>query len=300
VRFAGEFAALGAALGWASGSNLFAAAGRRMGSINLNRLRIAVALVLLCAALALVRGAAWPVWATPPQVGLLAASGLVGFVFGDANYFRSLIILGPGRAALLGSLAPLFTVLLGVSVLGEVPGPLALLGVVLTVGGIALVLGERAAHEHVSAEGTVAIGVLAGVLGAIGQAGGYVLSKLALRTGIDPLSATVIRATAAAAVLWGWTAWRGQVRAALAPLADRRAAGFMVAGALSGPVFGVLMSLTALVFIEAGIAASISAIYPLLAIALAARFHRERITARTAVGALVAVTGVIVLFLRPR
>jgi drug/metabolite transporter (DMT)-like permease len=33
----------------------------------------------------------------------------VGFVFGDTNYFRALVILGPGRAALLASLAPLFT-----------------------------------------------------------------------------------------------------------------------------------------------------------------------------------------------
>ena len=43
VRFAGEFAALGTAVCWAAGSNFFAAAGQRMGSVVLNRLRITVA-----------------------------------------------------------------------------------------------------------------------------------------------------------------------------------------------------------------------------------------------------------------
>ena len=56
MRFAGEFAALGTALCWATGSNLFAAAGRRMGSVVLNRLRITVAAAFLCTALLVFRG----------------------------------------------------------------------------------------------------------------------------------------------------------------------------------------------------------------------------------------------------
>jgi len=137
VRFAGEFAALGTAVCWAAGSNFFAAAGQRMGSVVLNRLRISVAAVFLCTALLVLRGSPWPVWATSWQIGLLALSGLVGFVFGDTYYFRSLVILGPGRAALVTSTAPIFTVLFAWPLLGERPGPLVLLGMALTLGGIA-------------------------------------------------------------------------------------------------------------------------------------------------------------------
>ena len=79
MRFAGEFAALGTALCWATGSNLFAAAGRRMGSVVLNRLRITVAAAFLCTALLAFRGSPWPTWASGSQIALLAASGLVGF-----------------------------------------------------------------------------------------------------------------------------------------------------------------------------------------------------------------------------
>lgn len=298
MRFAGEFAALGTALCWSAGSNFFAAAGKTMGSRVLNRLRITTACVLLATALLATRGAPWPVWATSTQIALLAVSGLIGFVFGDGWYFRSLVILGPGRAALIASSAPLFTAAIAWPVLHETPGPLALLGMGMTLGGIAWVVGARSdiAHEH--AEGSVAVGIGAALLGALGQAGGYVLSKMALRTGIDPLSATVIRVTAAMVAIWIMTAAGREVRATLGALRDRRASAFMAAGAFLGPFMGVTLSLTAIRFIETGVAASITAIYPIFAMLIAARFHGERLTARALLGALLAVAGVVVLFLR--
>ena len=298
MRFAGEFAALGTAVCWAAGSNLFAAAGQRMGSVVLNRLRITVAAGLLCTALFVLRGSPWPVWATSWQVALLAVSGLVGFVFGDTYYFRSLVILGPGRAALVTSTAPVFTALFAWPLIGERPGPLILLGMALTLGGITWVIWERQhpTQEHV--EGSMLVGVVAGVLAAVGQAGGYVLSKLALRTGLDPLSATVIRIVAAAVGIWLLAAVQRDVRRSLGALRDRRGSAFMVGGAFFGPFLGVTLSLTALKYIEAGVAASITAIYPVLTLLLSSRFHGERLTLRTLAGALVAVAGVVVLFLR--
>lgn len=298
MRFAGEFAALGTAVCWAAGSNLFAAAGRRMGSAVLNRLRITVAAALLGTALLVTRGSPWPTWATSTQVGLLALSGLIGFVFGDTYYFRSLVILGPGRAALLASLAPLFTALLGWPLLGEIPGPLALLGMALTLGGIFWVLWERGRRDSMHVEGSAAMGVVAGVLAAIGQAGGYVISGLALRTGLDPLSATVVRIAAAVVGVWALALAQGGAARSFEALRDRRGMLFMVGGAVSGPFLGVTLSLTALKFIEAGVAASITAIYPLLTFVLAARFHGERLTLRVLGGTCVAVVGVVVLFLR--
>ena len=298
MRYAGEFAALGTAVCWAAGSNFFAAAGQRMGSVVLNRLRITVAMVLLGTALFVTRGSPWPVWATPSQVWLLALSGLVGFVFGDLYYFRALVILGPGRAALVTSMSPIFTLLIGWPVLGETPGPLVLLGVALTLGGITWVLLESERREHAHIEGSVTVGVVAGVLAALGQSGGYVLSKLAMRTGLDPLSATVIRVVAAVAGIWVMAAFQRDVRRSLGALRDRGAAAFMVGGAFFGPFLGVTLSLTALKFIEAGVAAAITSVYPVLTLALAARFHGERFTLRTLVGALVAAAGVVVLFLR--
>ena len=298
VRYAGELAALGTAVSWSIGSNLFAAAGKRMGSMVLNRLRISTACLLLSLALFATQGAAWPTWATPAQMGWLAASGLVGFVFGDTFYFRSLVILGPGRAALLASSGPIFTMLFAALVLKEHPGPLALLGTALTLSGIAWVLRERERGHEAHVEGSVAVGVMAGILGAVGQAGGYVLSKTALRSGIDPLSATLIRVAAAAVAIWLLATVQRAVPATVAALKDRRGAAFMVGGAIFGPFLGVTLSLTAIRYIDTGVAASITAIYPLFTMLIASRFHGEKLTWRAILGALVAVAGVVVLFLR--
>ena len=303
MKYAGELAALGTACCWAAGTNLFAAAGRRMGSVILNRLRITVAAIFLGLALLVTRGTPWPTWATGPQIALLAVSGLIGFVFGDANYFRALVILGPGRAALLASLAPLFTLAIAWPLLGEAPGPLALLGVALTMGGIFLVLREPVRHEperreQAAAEGSALAGVIAGLLGALGQAVGYVISKLALRSGLDPLSATMVRVVAAVIGVWGLTAIQRNAAGTLSALRDRAATLFMVGGAFCGPFLGVTLSLYALEHIQAGVAASLTACYPIPTILLSSRFHGERLTAARLAGSIVAVTGVVVLFLR--
>ncbi len=319
MKYTGELAALGTATFFAIGTNLFTGAARRMGSVVLNRLRTAIGLVLLSTTLWLVHGAPWPVWATPAQVTLLALSGLVGFAFGDGWGFRSMVVLGAGRAALLSSTAPLFTVAIAWPVLGERPGPLTLLGMALTLGGIAIVLSQRdrvsgadapappnppdpalaAAPARVGhGEGSVIMGIVAGLLAGLGQAGGSVLSKLALRTGIDALSATVIRLGAAVIAIWGMAFLARDVRRSLAPLADRRTTALITGGSACGPLLGVTLSLVSLQYIPAGVAASITAFYPVLAILIASRFHGERLTPAILLGTLIAVAGVVVLFLR--
>jgi drug/metabolite transporter (DMT)-like permease len=298
MRYTGELAALGTALCWASGSNFFAAAAAKMGSHILNRLRLTTAWVCLSVALFLTHGSVWPTWASWPAVAALALSGLIGFIFGDTWGFRSITILGPGRAALLTSTAPLFTTALAWPILHQRPGPLALLGMCLTLSGTAFVFTGRARRRQAHAEGSVVVGIFSGLLGAFGQAGGYVLSKLALRTGLDPLSATVVRVGCAAVAIWLLAGAEGKVKPTLAALRDPRSTAFMAGGAIMGPVLGVTLSLTALHYIEAGVAASITAVAPLFAMLIAWRFHNEPLTWRSFVGSILAIAGIVVLFRR--
>src|SRR5262245_52623749 len=179
MSYTGEFAALGTAVCWASASNLFAAAAGSMGPRILNRLRLTVAWALLTLALFAVHHAWWPTYASWPAVVALALSGMTGFIFGDSFAFRSIVLLGPGRASLLASTAPLFTTALAWPILHQRPGPLALLGMLLTLSGTAFVFTAPSRRHAGQAEGRIARGVVSGLLGAIGQAGGYVLSKLA-------------------------------------------------------------------------------------------------------------------------
>jgi drug/metabolite transporter (DMT)-like permease len=292
----GEVAALGTALCWATGSNFFMAAGRRMGSQTLNRLRISVAVLLLGSALWATRGAPWPLWATPVQVGFLALSGLVGFVFGDAFYFRALVILGAGRATLLAALAPVMTAVIARVFLGETLGLRAVGGIALTLGGLAWVLQGQARNEARHVEGSIGAGIAAGVLAALGQAVGLVLSKQGMQGGLDPLSATVIRVSAAVIGVWMLVPFQGGARRSLRALRDRTATRLMLGGAVFGPFLGVTLSLLAVAHTKTAIAAAIMACYPIPTILLASRFHREPITWRLASGAVVTLGGVVVLF----
>lgn len=295
----GEFAAVATAVCWACAAAFFVSAGRRMGSMHLNRLRLLVAAVPLAAALWIAHGTPIPLVTLRSQFVLLAASGIIGFAFADSFYFRALVILGAGRTALLLALAPLFTAVFARWWIDERLGPQALVGMAMTLGGLALVLGDRRQALTAHREGSAAFGVVCGVLAAIGAAAGYVLSRMALATGIDALSATAIRVVTAAAAVWIVAMASGRSRGTGVALRDRFAVRMMVGGALCGPFAGVTLSLVALRHTQAAVATSIFACSPLLAVVLGARFHGEPLTARIGVGALLAVAGVIVLFLRP-
>ncbi|HAN95362.1 MAG TPA: EamA family transporter, partial [Firmicutes bacterium] len=100
----GELAALTAALCWSLNSLAFEAAGRRVGSLAVNYLRIFVAFPLLTLTAWLTRGLALPLDA-PPQAWLwLSISGLVGFVFGDIFLFRAFVEIGSRISLLIRSL----------------------------------------------------------------------------------------------------------------------------------------------------------------------------------------------------
>lgn len=298
MSYSGEFAALGTAVCWAGSANLFATAAGTMGSRILNRLRITAAWVFLTVAFLAVHRTPWPTWASAPATLALALSGMIGFIFGDTFQFRSIMILGPGRASLLSATAPLFTTALAWPLLQQRPGPLALLGMLLTVSGTAFVISGPAKQRGGHDEGGIAVGIGAGLLGAIGQAGGYVLSKLALKTGLDPLSGTLIRVGCASIAVWIITGVERQVEPTLAALRDVRSTLFMLGGAFLGPCLGVLLMLTSLHLIDAGVSASITAVAPLFAMLIAARFHGERLTWRSLVGSVLAIGGIVVLFRR--
>jgi drug/metabolite transporter (DMT)-like permease len=294
----GELAALGTAVCWAFSALAFAAAGRRMGVLPLNLIRLVMALGFLALATWALRGLPLPVDATPRAWGWLAVSGLVGFVFGDLCLFRAYVLIGPRLASLMMALAPLLTALIGWLLLGETLTGRDALGVTLTVAGIAwAVLERREPEDGVPHDRrTWAAGLALGFCGALGQAGGLVLSKLGMGS-YDPVAATQVRVIAS---IGGYAlllaATRGWPRVAAAAR-DRRGLGFAAAGAFFGPFLGVSLSLFAVRHTVAGVAASIMALQPVLIIPLVVVLHRERVGVGGVAGALVAVAGVALLFL---
>ncbi len=298
---AGQWAAVATAFCWACSALAFDVAARRWGALVLNPIRLVLAFGFLTLLAWGLRGVALPVDASPRAWAWLAVSGLVGFVFGDFCLFRAFLTIGPRLSMLIMSLAPPLAAVIGWLVLGEVLAGRALAGMTLTVAGIAWAVLERRPGPG-DATGIrpparrKAVGVLFAFGGALGQAGGLVLSKLGMGD-YDAVAATQVRVLAGIAgyaVLFLAFHWWRQLGPALR---DGRALSFASLGAFFGPCVGVSLSLYAVHRTASGVAASLMALTPILLIPLVVLLRRERVGLGGVAGSALAVAGVALLFL---
>lgn len=261
----------------------------------MNLIRLFIALPLLGLWTFVSSGSFYPAEATSEAWAWLSLSGLIGFVIGDMCLFRAFVVLGPRLSSLIMATAPLMTAIIGFGVLGETLGVSALLGMGLTIGGVCWALADRKASQSADRKRLV-LGVMLALGGALGQAGGLVISKYGMGD-YDAFASTQIRVIASCAawvlvfaVTNRWSALRLALRNATAMR-------FTAIGALFGPVLGVGLSLYAVQHANTGVAASIMSITPILLIPITVFFFRERVGWGSVLGTCVAVAGVVVLFL---
>jgi drug/metabolite transporter (DMT)-like permease len=292
----GELAALGTAVCWAFTSLWFAAAGRRIGSLPVNLLRMPIALLWLSSYGWVVRGHALPLDAGANAWTWLSISGLLGFAFGDLFLFRALILIGPRLGSLVMASAPLFTTVLGIWVLDEGLVLRDIAGMALVTGGIAWAVVARTPPGALGApsRATLVRGVGFALMGAIGQAAGLVTAKYGMAE-YDPFASTQIRVLVGTVAFIVAVTVRGQWPAVRRGLADRRAMMMVSLGGTFGPFLGVGLSLTAAQLTHAGVAASLMALQPILVIPLAVWFAHERVGMAAIGGAVVAIAGVVLL-----
>lgn len=298
MPFFGELAALGTSLCWSGGSTLFAYAGRRIGSYNVNKLRLLMAAFYLCLFLLLRFGKLFPTGLSGHALFYLSLSGIIGLSLGDTFYFRSLVILGARKGALLGSLAPVMTVAIAFIMIGERLSFMAMSGVLVTLAGVSWVTTETKDEKLDHREGSKLTGVLMGVAAAAGQALGLVLAKEGMGASFEPMSATFIRMLSASVALWLVAAARKEIAITFKTLADTKAARALLGAAFLGPTIGVWLSLVAVQNTQAGIAAAIMGTYPVIIIPLTMIVHKDRPTYRSVLGTIIAVAGVAMLFLK--
>ncbi|WP_430809453.1 MULTISPECIES: DMT family transporter [unclassified Carboxylicivirga] len=291
----GELAALVTAICWMFTSLSFESAGKKVGSMAVNLIRLVMAIGLLGTLQYLRFGYFFPEGASVDQWVWLSVSGLVGFVVGDMLLFQAFVVVGARISMLVMSLSPPLAALFGWLVLGEQLTLAHLIGMMVTISGIALViLGKPVKGKRIDVKYPLK-GVLLAFGGATGQALGLVLSKLGMGT-YDAASATMIRVIAGTigfAILFLFT---GHWPRVLQALKHGAAMVRISIGAFFGPFLGVSFSLLAIKYTTTGVASTIMAIVPVLIIPPAIILFKEKVTLKEVVGALLAVAGVAVLF----
>jgi drug/metabolite transporter (DMT)-like permease len=217
--------------------------------------------------------------------------------------------------------------LTGWLLLGENMRPLAILGMVITLCGIAMSILSSGAKGN---ERTIALslpprGIFFAAMAGICQGFGLVLSKIGLEhydaalaaAAVDsqavpdgallpvplfisvPFAATMIRASIG---LVGFFLvlrvfqrnWREQLSHAVH---DRKAMWCVFGATIFGPFIGVSASLLATQYTSTGIAQTLFALTPVLIITPAALLFHQKVTLREVVGAVISVVGVCLFFL---
>jgi len=294
----GEIAAILTAVCWTFTAIFFALAGQEVGSVVVNRIRLLLAVMLL-------GGTHWLLLSSPlPQAGperwfWLGISGVIGLAVADAFLFQSYLWIGPRLGMLLMSAAPVLAALLAWLFLGETLGWQQILGILLTVGGIAwVVLEKNGATPQLGRNPNFAWGILFGVGAATGQAIGLITAKKGLGGDFSPLSGNLIRMISAASVMWAITIFQGKALYSLRrAVSSRRLVRNILGGSFFGPFVGVWLSLVAVQLTQIGVASTLMALAPIFLLPVGAVVFKEKITLPAIVGTLVAVAGVALLFL---
>ena len=300
----GELAALLTAVCFSASSIFFTRAGKIYGALVSNRLRLAVAVILLVTTHWIIFGYPIPVDAGIERWLWLGSSGIIGLAIGDFFLFQAYVTIGPRLGLLFLSLSPAVATVLAWFVLGETLDAGSILGILLTLAGITWVVLEsnpngkpssvNAPNEH---QKIYQKGIIAGLLAATGQAVGVVLAKNGLTGDFPALSGNVIRMTAAFVTLWGATILQRQVSMTVQMVKQEKSGMlYILGGAFFGPLIGVSLSLFAIQNTNVGIASTIIALPPIFLLPVGHFVFKEKITWQAVAGTLLAIGGVVLLF----
>jgi drug/metabolite transporter (DMT)-like permease len=294
----GELASLATAILWTGSATFFSIAGRRLGSVVLNRTRLLLAVVFLLITHTILLGSPLPLDASPDRWLWLGLSGVIGLAIGDAMLFQAYVLIGPRLGLLMLSTAPLISTLLAWALLGERLMPVEWLGVLLTIAGIGWVVTRGGGSLLDRHQPHYVQGIVLGLGAAACQAAGLTLSKLGLSGSFPALSGVVIRMLAGFIALWGWTLLRGNVGETFARWSqDRGALVPAVAGVIVGPFLGVWMSLIGVQLARVGVASTIMALPPVFSLPISRFILKEDIKWQAWAGTFVAMVGIALLFL---
>ena len=295
-HYFGEFAALLTALFWTFTALAFEDATRKVGTYAVNILRLMLGFIFLTILNYFNRGLMFPTDASSEAWFWLSLSGLVGFVIGDLFLFASYAIVSSRVAMLIMTLVPPMTAFLGWLILGETMELKSIAGMLLVVIGIGITIWSRQAKGDKLRLNYSFKGLLFAFIGAVGQSGGLILSKLGMKS-YDAFASTQIRIIFGIfgfiIVLTLMKKW-GNMFNAFKNLPALRSIGI---GSFFGPFLGVSFSLLAIQHTSTGIASTLMALVPILIIFPSVLFFKQKVSKREIIGAFVSVLGVFLFFI---
>lgn len=293
----GEILALLTALCWTITAVCFEIAGKKIGSLTLNLIRLVIAFIFIAFYGLFFYSSPVPINVPIFTWKWLLISGFIGFVAGDYFLFKGFIYVGSRISMLVMSLVPVFTSIIDLLFLGQELKLIHVLGMIITIVGISLVILDKGFLKNNSLTASKAIrGILYSILGAIGQAAGLIFSKYGMKE-TDAFIATQIRIISAIIGFSIIIIILKRGKHVINALKDKHAMLYAGIGSFFGPFIGVSLSLASVKYTAAGIASTLMAIVPILLLVPSLVIFHQKLTIKDAIGAFISFTGVSLLFL---
>lgn len=228
----------------------------------------------------------------------LAISGIIGLVIGDTFLFKAFTMIGTRLSMLLMSLTPAMSAILAYFFLGERIVMLGIIGMIITLFGIVLVVFDR--KEKDASHSQRGLGILYGILGAVGQALGLIFAKLAFEeSNINGFLATFVRLFSAAILILPVSIMLRRYKNPITLYkSDTKGLALTFGGTFFGPFLGITLSLIAISNTSVGIASTLMATVPVIMLPIGKFVFKDQIKLRAVIGSVIAVVGIAILFLR--
>lgn len=294
MNYLGELSALLTAILWSGTSIAFSSAAEKIGSLQLNINRMIFASLFLISAISIM---GYKFDLSNSQFANLIISGIIGLVIGDSFLFKSYQMIGARISMLLMALSPAMSAILAFIFLNETISFLGILGILVTISGIALVVLERNANSKYQ---ITTMGIVYGLLGAMGQAGGLIFAKYAFNEGhITGFIATFIRVFSSVIIFLPIMLMLKKYKNPFKLFnSNKSALSVTLVGTILGPFLGITFSLIAVENTKVGIAATLMSTMPIIMLPMVKYIYKEKLSWRAITGAIIAVGGVALIFLR--
>lgn len=292
----GESAALLTALLWSATSIVFTEAAIRVGPIYVNVTRMFLALTYLTVTLLIMN---IRIDLSLNQILNLTISGFAGLVIGDTFLFKAFRSIGARVSMLMMALVPPMSAFMAFFFLGERLSFLGVIGIVITVFGIALVVLKRE-EKPTSNYKIDYTGIFYAFIGAAGQAVGLIFAKHAFNEGeISGFLASFVRIASAVIIIYPLALLTNRYKNPIRLyMKDKRAFVFTAIGSVIGPYLGITFSMIAISNAKVGIASTLMATVPIIMLPMVRYYYKEKLSWISILGAVIAVSGIAILFLR--
>lgn len=308
MNLSGELIALLTTLCWSLGIFPFTEAAKRIGSAPLNQYRLLLAWIIISIILFFWNDLNFVELFTTPQpyhFVFLGLSGIIGFSIGDYCSFNSFKLLGPKLASLYTTFAPGAALLIGYIALNESVNLIGIFGILITVSGVIwLTLSKKDSNAATQVGYTRdKRGIIYGIIGALCQGTGLVLSKYGMDyydVKLPTMHAVWIRLLFAFSAAFIVSLLAGKLKSNSKPIFtnEKNNLPFLFFGTILGPVMGVTLSLLAIQKLEVAVAQTIFALLPLFVLPISLIVYKERITIQSVFACLLALSGVLLLIWR--